>query len=71
MVTCEPPGGAGVLASVKLESEDMSATTGILKTEAAAAEDLVLGAGVAQETGESTGGAGDIGVGRVGVRGCV
>ena len=30
--TGEPPGGAGVLASVDLESEDMSAITEILKT---------------------------------------
>ena len=51
----EPPGGAGSLQSVALESEDKSATTAILKAETAAAGVLVLGAGVAQETGKSPG----------------
>ena len=72
----EPPGGAGALAlveldseevfkadidspahsgPVELESENKSVTTAILQTETTAAGDLVLGAGVAQETGESPG----------------
>ena len=38
----KPPVGAGAWDSVELESEDKSATTGFVKTETAAAEDLVL-----------------------------
>ena len=40
---------------VELESEDRSATCQIVKTETAAAVDLVLGIGVDQETGEPPG----------------
>ena len=63
----EPPGGVRALASVTFESEDKSTTPEILKTETAAGENLVLGAEVAQETGELWG----FGVGRVAVRGQV
>ena len=55
----EPPGelldGAVSLESVEFESEDKSATSQIVKTETAAAADLVLGSGVDQETGEPPG----------------
>ena len=40
---------------VELVSENKSMTTAIVQTETAAAGDLVLGAGVAQETGEHPG----------------
>ena len=45
------------MASVELEFKDTSATTGVVEAESAAAENLVLGAGVAQETGRPLGGA--------------
>ena len=45
----EPLGGAGALESAELASEDKSATTGVVKAETAAAGDLVLWAGVAEE----------------------
>ena len=41
-----------------MESEDKSATSQIVKTETAAAVDLVLGIGIDQETGEPPDGAG-------------
>ena len=48
---------------VELEFENNSVTTSVVQTETAAARDLVLGAGMAQETGEPLveppGGAGD------------
>ena len=55
--TGKPACGARELASVELDFEDKSATAGTVKTEAASAEDLVLGAKVAQEMGELSGGA--------------
>ena len=45
----EPLGGAGALESAELASEDKSAITEIVRTETAAAGDLVLGARVAEE----------------------
>ena len=54
--TSESPSGAGALSSVESESEDKSAMTGVVKTETAAAEDLVLRAELVKETGESPGG---------------
>ena len=48
----EPPGGVGALALVELESEGKWVTTVVMQTETAAAGDLVLRVGVAQETGE-------------------
>ena len=45
----EPPGGARAFASVELETEDKSASTGIVKSEMSAVGDLVLGAGLESE----------------------
>ena len=56
--TGEPMRGAGALAPVEFESEDKSATAGVLKAETATAEYLVIMAEVAQETDGPPGGAG-------------
>ena len=57
------------LGPVELVFENNSVNNAAVQMETAAPGNLVLGNGVAQETGETPGGAGDICIGRDGVRG--